>query len=84
MHHLISRTLFNQPCTKHSADDVTQSHSLPGSNLTSSTNLFDRSLLAPTRPPGLPFSGYNWTESAQRFFVFTYCYFFLFLGRAVD
>ena len=84
---------FRQPCTKHSADDVTLSnsppicsplslsliHSLfyPGSKLTSSTNIFNYSLLAPA---WTAFSDYSWTGltllNGFSFLVIFLCFYF--------
>jgi len=55
---------------------------MPGSKLTCSTNLFHHSLLAPT---WTAFSDYTGPDfSAQRFFIFSYFFFFFILDRAVD
>ena len=79
---------FRQPCTKHPADDVTLSNShahhshppsynhcyIPGSKLTFSTNLFHRSLLAPTSTAFSDYTGPDLLCST----VFHFWLFFLF------
>jgi len=72
---------FRQPCTNHSADDVTLSnssstrsplsrnhYSIPGSKLNFSTNLYHHSVLASTRLPSRIIL--DRTYSAQRFSFF--------------
>jgi len=81
---MMSHSLMHLPPAHHSHPPSHIHCFIPGSKLTFSTNLFHRSLLAPT---WTAFSDYTGPDfSAERFFIFCYFLFFFIyiLGRAVD
>ena len=60
---------------------ITSTH-IPGSKLTSTTNLFHHGLLAPTWTAFSDYTGQDFLCSTV--FYFSYFSFFLILGRAAD